>query len=63
MKNLRICFPPIEPQVFTMHSKLTLLFHANYMRIVVPTANLTRTDWGEDGLMENVCTNFRLKCV
>ncbi|KAJ5778930.1 hypothetical protein N7457_006650 [Penicillium paradoxum] len=53
MKNLRMCFPPIEPQVFCMHSKLTLLFHAEYLRIAVPTANLTRTDWGEDRLMEN----------
>ncbi|KAJ5139305.1 uncharacterized protein N7515_004153 [Penicillium bovifimosum] len=53
IKNLRITFPPIEPQVFSMHSKLTLLFHAEYVRIAVPTANLTRTDWGEDRLMEN----------
>jgi hypothetical protein len=32
-----------------------LLFHSGYLRIVVPTANLTPYDWGElGGLMENV---------
>lgn len=36
-----------------MHSKLMLFYHPGYLRIAVPTANLTRTDWGEDGLMEN----------
>lgn len=57
MPNLRLCFPPMEPQVSCMHSKLMLLFHrgSGYLRIVVPTANLTSTDWGENGLMENVC--------
>ena len=54
MHNLRLCFPPMEGQVNIMHSKLMLLFHPNYLRIVIPTANLTMTDWGEDGLMENV---------
>ncbi|KAJ5545460.1 hypothetical protein N7535_006154 [Penicillium sp. DV-2018c] len=53
MKKLRITFPPMEPQVNCMHSKLMILFHAEYVRIAVPTANLTRTDWGEDRLMEN----------
>jgi hypothetical protein len=42
-----------------MHSKLMLLFHRDYLRVVVPTANLHPTDWGEDGLMENVCHLFR----
>ncbi|CAG8386813.1 unnamed protein product [Penicillium salamii] len=51
--NLRLCFPPMEPQVFCMHSKLMLLFHADYLRIAIPTANPTSTDWGENGLMEN----------
>jgi len=37
-----------------MHSKLMLLFHPEYVRIVVPTANLTSFDWGHDGTMENV---------
>ncbi|KAI9036666.1 uncharacterized protein KD926_001561 [Aspergillus affinis] len=54
MKNLRLCFPPMEPQVNCMHSKLMLLFHKDYLRIVVPTANLTPFDWGEKGgVMEN----------
>ena len=37
-----------------MHSKLMLLFHPNYLRIVVPSANLVPYDWGEVGVMENV---------
>ncbi|KAK1149864.1 hypothetical protein N8T08_003420 [Aspergillus melleus] len=54
MKNLRLCFPPMEPQVNCMHSKLMLLFHKDYLRIVAPTANLTPFDWGEKGgVMEN----------
>lgn len=44
----------MEPQVFCMHSKLLLMFHPGYLRIAVPSANLTPTDWGEDRLMENV---------
>ncbi|CAG8087498.1 unnamed protein product [Penicillium olsonii] len=51
--NLRLCFPPMETQTFCMHSKLMLLFHPDYLRIAIPTANPTSTDWGEDGLMEN----------
>ncbi|KAI9934072.1 hypothetical protein MW887_005145 [Aspergillus wentii] len=54
MKNLRLCFPPMDGQVNCMHSKLMLLFHPEYVRIAVPTANLTSFDWGEQGgLMEN----------
>ncbi|KAJ5715156.1 uncharacterized protein N7483_012337 [Penicillium malachiteum] len=53
MKHLRLCFPPMQGQVNIMHSKLMLLFHPEYLRIVVPTANLTLTDWGENELMEN----------
>ncbi|RHZ58741.1 uncharacterized protein CDV56_108042 [Aspergillus thermomutatus] len=49
MSNLRLCFPPMEGQVNCMHSKLMLLFHPGYLRIVVPTANLTPYDWGEMG--------------
>lgn len=56
MKTLDLCFPPMEPQVNNMHSKLMLFYHPGYLRIAVPTANLTRTDWGEDGLMENAST-------
>lgn len=55
MATLRLCFPPMEAQVNCMHSKLMLLFHSDYVRIVVPTANLTPYDWGEmGGIMENV---------
>ena len=40
-----------------MHSKLMLLFHPQYLRIVVPTANLVTYDWGEmGGVMEIVCS-------
>ncbi|KAL2000358.1 hypothetical protein VTN02DRAFT_3220 [Thermoascus thermophilus] len=53
MKNLRLCFPPMDGQVSCMHSKLMLLFHPNYVRIVVPSANLVPFDWGEAGTMEN----------
>ncbi|KAJ5598463.1 hypothetical protein N7537_008547 [Penicillium hordei] len=53
MPNLRLCFPPMESQVVCMHSKLLLMFHPGYLRIAVPSANLTPTDWGEDTLMEN----------
>ncbi|CAI7653870.1 unnamed protein product [Penicillium glandicola] len=53
MPNFRLCFPPMEPQVFCMHSKLLLMFHPGYLRIAVPSANLTPTDWGEDRIMEN----------
>ncbi|EPS28628.1 hypothetical protein PDE_03574 [Penicillium oxalicum 114-2] len=53
MSNLDLCFPPMEPQVNNMHSKLMLFYHPSHLRIAVPTANLTRTDWGENGLMEN----------
>ncbi|RMJ22803.1 hypothetical protein PHISP_06325 [Aspergillus sp. HF37] len=54
MPNLRLCFPPMDGQVNCMHSKLMLLFHPGYVRIVVPTANLTPFDWGEQGgVMEN----------
>ncbi|KAL2855450.1 tyrosyl-DNA phosphodiesterase-domain-containing protein [Aspergillus pseudoustus] len=54
MKNLRLCFPPMDGQVNCMHSKIMLLFHPGYLRIVVPTANLVPYDWGEQGgIMEN----------
>ena len=53
MPNLRLCFPPMEGQVKCMHSKLMLLSHPSFLRIVVPTANLVPYDWGEDGVMEN----------
>lgn len=54
MANLRLCFPPMEGQANCMHSKLMLLSHSSYLRIVVPTANLVPYDWGETGVMENM---------
>jgi hypothetical protein len=37
-----------------MHSKLQLLFYDQYLRVVIPSGNLTTYDWGETGVMENV---------
>ena len=54
MPNLRLCFPSMDGQINCMHSKLMLLSHPTYIRIVVPTANLLSFDWGEDGVMENM---------
>jgi hypothetical protein len=51
--NIRLCFPPLQGQYTTMHSKLMLLFYVDSLRIVIPTANLTAYDWGETGVMEN----------
>ena len=53
MAKLRLCFPSMEGQIRCMHSKLMLLAHPGYLRVVVPTANLVPYDWGEDGIMEN----------
>ncbi|KAF3399761.1 Tyrosyl-DNA phosphodiesterase 1 [Penicillium rolfsii] len=50
MPTLDLCFPPMEPQVNNMHSKLMLFYHPGYLRVAVPTANLTQTDWGENGI-------------
>ncbi|KAI9840597.1 MAG: hypothetical protein M1838_003992 [Thelocarpon superellum] len=55
MPNLRLCFPSMAGNVNCMHSKLQLLFHQDYLRIAVPSANLITYDWGENGgVMENV---------
>lgn len=43
----RICFPPLDGQAQNMHSKLMLLFHATHLRVVIPTANMIKFDWGE----------------
>jgi len=51
--NFRLCFPPMPGSVNCMHSKLMLLSYKNHLRVVVPTANLVRYDWGETGVMEN----------
>ncbi|GBF59974.1 hypothetical protein TMEN_2371 [Trichophyton mentagrophytes] len=54
MSRIRLCFPPMDGEVNCMHSKLMLLFHANHLRIVIPSANLDPYDWGEEGgVMEN----------
>lgn len=53
-----IVFPDME-KGHCMHSKLMLLFHRNrdteveWLRIAIPSANLTDYDWGEGGTMEN----------
>jgi hypothetical protein len=39
-----------------MHSKLQLLAHPTHLRVVVPSANLVPYDWGETGVVENVCS-------
>lgn len=51
--RLKLCFPPMPGQVNCMHSKLMLLFYDTYLRIAIPSANLTKYDWGDDGRMEN----------
>jgi hypothetical protein len=57
--NLKLHFPPMGGMIANMHSKLMLLFGKEKVRIVIPTANMTQTDWGEvpndwqPGLMEN----------
>ena len=58
--RIELVFPPMAGQVRIMHSKLMLLFHQRggreWLRVVVPTANLTDYDWGlMTGVMENVC--------
>ncbi|KAJ4305714.1 hypothetical protein N0V90_001245 [Kalmusia sp. IMI 367209] len=47
--NLKPHFPPMDGQIANMHSKLMLLFHDTHLRIVVPTANMMKVDWGESG--------------
>ena len=54
MPNMRLCFPPMDGQIFCMHSKLMLLSYPMFLRVVVPTANLVPFDWGETGVMENM---------
>lgn len=57
--NLKIHFPPMSGMTQHMHSKYMLLFSKEKLRIVVPTANMILTDWGEvkndwqPGVMEN----------
>jgi hypothetical protein len=47
IKNLKPHFPPMDGQISNMHSKLMLLVHDDYLRVVVPTANMINVDWGE----------------
>jgi hypothetical protein len=61
LPRIELVFPNMEGQVNCMHSKLMLLFHRDqktgreWLRIAVPTANLTDYDWGMmSGVMENV---------
>jgi hypothetical protein len=57
--NFKIYFPPMGGMIHSMHSKYMLLFGNDNLRIVVMTANMTPTDWGEvkndwqPGVMEN----------
>ncbi|KAF5716428.1 Tyrosyl-DNA phosphodiesterase 1 [Fusarium mundagurra] len=46
-----------------MHSKLQLLKYPDYLRVVVPTANLVPYDWGETGVMENMVFLIDLPCL
>jgi Tyrosyl-DNA phosphodiesterase len=50
--NVRLFWPPMEG-VGNMHSKLMLLVYPKVLRIVITSANLTKHDWGESGLLEN----------
>lgn len=55
LPNVSLVFPNMSGQINCMHSKLMLLFHETYLRIVIPTANLVKFDWGGNkGIMENV---------
>ncbi|KAM5371357.1 hypothetical protein ACJZ2D_007956 [Fusarium nematophilum] len=51
--GIRFCFPAMNGPG-AMHSKLQLLKYQDYLRVVVPTANLVPYDWGETGVMENM---------
>src|ERR1700760_1197508 len=50
--TVRLFWPPMEG-VGNMHNKLMLLVYTKFLRIVVTSANLTKHDWGETGLLEN----------
>lgn len=57
--NMKLHFPPMGGMIASMHSKFILLFGKDKLRIAIPTANMTQTDWGEvandwqPGIMEN----------
>ncbi|KAK9477490.1 tyrosyl-DNA phosphodiesterase-domain-containing protein [Lipomyces japonicus] len=53
--NTRVCMPSMAGMINCMHSKLQLLFFDTYLRVCVPSANMTDYDWGEGaGVIENV---------
>lgn len=37
-----------------MHAKIQILKFPHYVRVVLPSGNLTPYDWGESGVLENV---------
>jgi hypothetical protein len=67
IRRLRYIFPKLlDEKMGCMHSKLQLLFHADRIRVVIPTVspfrssligkgNLMSTEWGEaPAMLENV---------
>ncbi|KAF2743391.1 phospholipase D/nuclease [Sporormia fimetaria CBS 119925] len=52
--NFRPHFPPMDGNVQHMHSKLMLLFHDDFLRIVVPSANMIKEEWGETNTKDGV---------
>ncbi|OLL25772.1 Tyrosyl-DNA phosphodiesterase 1 [Neolecta irregularis DAH-3] len=58
LPKVSVVFPPMG-KARCMHSKLQLLFHIEFLRVVIPTANLIPQDWGEIGAMENECIDSR----
>ena len=55
LHGISLVFPDMTGQINCMHSKLMLLFHKEYLRVAVPSANLVKYDWGgNNGIMENV---------
>lgn len=72
LPNVKLAMPSLMGGAGNMHSKIMLLFYADsnsssgasagssdnreICRIVVPSANLTRADWGVGGVMENILT-------
>ncbi|KAF2670234.1 phospholipase D/nuclease [Microthyrium microscopicum] len=51
--SIKCCFPPMEGETNSMHSKLMILKYEQSLRIVVTSANMELYDWGETGDMEN----------
>ncbi|KIW03645.1 uncharacterized protein PV09_05393 [Verruconis gallopava] len=53
LDQARLCMPKLTGMIGCQHSKLMLLFFSGFLRVVIPSANLTDYDWGETGFMEN----------